>query len=164
MRLTHGTFQRTDVWREGKWLDLWSVVHFLTGVSTAFGLFLSDFGTAASIVIALLAFTAYEFWEAIVKIEETPQNRFMDVVVGMVSFIPTFILLERVPEQYLILSFGGVLTVNVVLAGIGWMASRKADELERRLRIEFAEKQKHLRQRRARFVARMKRGAHIIDK
>src|SRR3989344_7912925 len=83
-------FIRTDMWREGEWLDLWSVVHFLSGMSVGFVIYLMRFDPLASVVIALLLFTTYEMWEAMVHIKETPANRFMDVVVGMVSFTPTF--------------------------------------------------------------------------
>ena len=147
MKLTRdGRFERTDRWREGKWIDLWSVVHFLTGMSLGLGMLLFRFGTTSSVIIVFLLLVAYEMWEAMVKIEETPQNRFMDVVVGMASFLPTFLFLAPALSRYqLILLFGFVLTANVVMATLGWLESRKADELEKKLRAEFME-------RRAQFV------------
>ena len=30
--LHDGVFVRSDIWREGQWLDLWSVVHLLSGI------------------------------------------------------------------------------------------------------------------------------------
>ena len=155
MRLTSdGRFERSDVWREGKWLDLWSVVHVLTGVSTAFGLSIFRFGFLASTLIALLGFIAYELWEAMVKIEETPQNRVMDVVVGAVSFIPAFLLIVPLfPMPQLIVVFSAILSVNIILSYIGWSASRKAEEFERRLRLELRKQRQHFVARRARFRA-----------
>ena len=158
MHLTRdGRFVRTDIWREGKWVDLWSVVHLLSGVSTAFAITWLGFGFAASAVIAFLLFVAYELWEAMVKIHETPQNRSMDVVAGMVSFVPTFFLMQGVPGSSFILMFGLVFTVNVVLATVGWFASRKAEEFEQRLRNEFTVQRERLRERRVRLKAAMKR-------
>lgn len=158
MRLTRdGRFERTDIWREGKWLDLWSVVHLLSGVSVAFSIAWLGFGFPASAVIAFLLFVTYELWEAMVKIEETPQNRSMDVVVGMVSFVPAFFAIQGVPSSSLILTFGLVLTANVVLATFGWLASRKADEFEKRLRSEFEVQRERLRGQRARLRTAIKR-------
>lgn len=165
MHLTRdGRFVRTDIWREGKWVDLWSVVHLLSGVSTSFALALLGFGFFASAVIAFLLFVGYELWEAMVKIAETPQNRSMDVVAGMASFVPAFFLVQGLSGSDFILTFGLVLTANVVLATFGWLASRKAEEFEKRLRGEFLAQREHLREQRLRLRAAMKRRrAHTED-
>lgn len=144
MKLTRdGRFERTDIWREGKWLDLWSVVHFLTGMSLGLGLYFLKLGVPASVIIAFLLLVVYEMWEAMVKIEETPQNRFMDVVVGMASFLPTFFYLAPALSSYhQVLVFGLVLTANVTLSVFGWLESRKADELEAKLRADLLKRRK----------------------
>ncbi|MDP2648497.1 MAG: hypothetical protein Q8P19_01200 [bacterium] len=145
-------FERTDIWREGKWMDLWSVVHFLSGVSVALGLALLGFGTMAAFTISFLMLVAYELWEAMVKIEETPQNRVMDVVVGMVSFAPTFLYFTPILSGNLylyIVVFGIVLAVNIALATFGWLASHKAAALEEKVRTEYAERVERVRARRA---------------
>ena len=162
MHLTRdGKFHRTDIWREGKWVDLWSVVHFLTGVSTALGLSILAFGFPASAVIAFLGFTAYELWEAMVKIEETPQNRAMDVLVGMVSFVPTFLFVAPLfPFWGLFFVFWAVLEVNVALAYFGWDISHKARLLEAKMRLEIAHQRERFIHRRDQFVAdRERRGS-----
>jgi hypothetical protein len=74
-------FIRTDLWREGKWLDLWSVVHFLSGLSLGFGLSFFSFGALPSFLLTVILLIAYELWEAMVRIKEAPTNRVMDVVV-----------------------------------------------------------------------------------
>ncbi len=156
MRLTRdGRFERSDIWREGKWLDLWSVVHLLSGVSAGFALIPLDLGMEASFIIAFLIFVLYETWEAMVKIRETPQNRSMDVVVGMASFVPTFLFSQGLPTTLFILVFGFVLTANITMATFGWTASRKAEEFEHRLRLRLAERRKRIMERRLRRMRRM---------
>jgi hypothetical protein len=142
MHLTRdGRFERTDIWREGKWVDLWSVVHLLSGASMAFIIYRLPFNTVASVVIALLSLTAYEMWEMIVQIQETPMNRFMDIVVGMVSFLPVYFLLApRFSTTLYILVFGFVLTANIVMSVFGWIASQKAAMLEAHLRERYEKK------------------------
>lgn len=133
-----GIFVRTDIWREGEWLDLWSVVHFLSGMSVAFGLYLLHFDAVAAIVIAFLGLTLYEMWEALVKIEETFPNRVMDVVVGMASFVPTyFYLIPHLSTIGFPPVFGGVLMMNIVISALGWRASQKAAQLERTVREKY---------------------------
>ncbi len=146
MQRPHIKFVRTDIWREGTWLDLWSVVHFLSGLSVAIGLSVFHFGFWPTFVIASLLFIAYELWEAMVKIEETPQNRFMDVVVGQVSFLTAWTL--GIPEawtQDFYVVFGMTLAINVAIATVGWQASQKAAELERRMMARFEERRARLR-------------------
>ena len=143
-------FRRTDIWQEGKWLDLWSVVHFLSGISLGLSMQVFPFGALSSIVIGFLLLVGYEMWEAMVKIHETPQNRFMDVVVGMASFVPTFFFLRGLSTPYFVLIFALVLTVNIVFSVFGWRASQKAAELEEKLRVEFMEQRRRMQERRER--------------
>jgi signal transduction histidine kinase len=138
MRLDReGRLVRTDIWREGKYLDLWSVPHFLSGMAVAFGLFFFAFTAKAAFVIAFLLLVAYEMFEVIAKIEETRWNRILDVVVGMASFTPTFLLLPSVPRTWAVAAFVVVVVADSVLSFFGWRASQKAAQLERSLRAEF---------------------------
>jgi hypothetical protein len=151
-------FERTDIWREGKWLDLWSVVHFLSGISVGLGLYFLHFGAFASTDFALLSFIAYEMWETVVHIEEDPTNKFMDVVVGMASFLPSFFLLApELSHASLILTFGSVLVVNVVMSVFGWRASQKAAVLQNRMQAKYAAQRTQLLKHGARLRERFRR-------
>jgi hypothetical protein len=152
MRITEdGLFVRTDIWREGKWVDLWSVVHFLSGMTMGFVASFSNFSRSPAIIIVFLLLVAYEMFEALVKIKETPQNRFMDVVVGMASFLPMYLLITpRLAGDNFALAFLFIFTLNTTLALFGWTASRKAFVLEQKLRAEYEKG-------RAKITARIKR-------
>ena len=132
-------FIRTDIWREGEWLDLWSVVHFLSGMSVGLGFYFLRFDALAAVALALVSFIAYELWERLVGIVETPANGFMDVVVGMASFLPAFFLLAPpLSKPHLVLVFGFIFAINILLSVLGWRASQKAAALEARLRVHYA--------------------------
>lgn len=157
MYLDHrGKFIRTDLWREGKWFDFWSVVHFLSGVAMGFFPRYLRLNAFAAFAIALLALVAYEMFEVIAKIEETPQNRVMDVVVGLASFTPIYFLnptLSLSTSVALCLIF---FSAASILGAIGWHASQKAAVFERNLRAEleaararFEERRQGRRERRA---------------
>lgn len=130
---------RTDIWREGKWLDLWSVVHLLSGISIGLSFYFLHLGIFFSILFALLLMISYELWEIVEQIKETPTNRFMDVIVGMAGFLPAFfILAPPLSTPLLILVFGFIFVANVILSIFGWRASQKAAALQERLRAQFA--------------------------
>lgn len=158
MRTSLNKFERTDIWREGQWLDLWSVVHFLSGILVGFGLYLCHFGGIASFLVALLLLTLYEMWEALVKIEETLSNRFMDVVVGMASFVPTFYLLApRLSMPLFVLVCIGVGALDLTMSTFGWRASQKAAELQHKMHTKFEQERSRLHKQKARLRKRFRR-------
>ena len=150
-------FERTDIWREGTWLDLWSVVHFLSGVSIGFGFYFLPFGVFGSFALAFVSLVAYEMWEVIVHIEEAPTNRMMDVVVGMASFIPTYLFLAPhiVGPSFLIV-FGVLLVANVGFSVVGWQASQKAATLEANMRARYETERTRLKLQKARLRRRFR--------
>ncbi len=153
-------YTRTDVWREGKWIDLWSAVHLLSGASVGFSFYLLKFTGWETAVIALLLFILYEMWEVMVQIAEARTNRFMDVVFGMISFLPTFFLLApSLSLTPLIFIFGLILTINIAGSVFGWMASRKAAVLERKIRLSYQWEREAIRKR----FPRRDRGAKTAE-
>jgi hypothetical protein len=146
-----GRFVRTDIWREGKWVDLWCSVHFLSGISIGIAAPVFNFPHVYTVGIVFLLLVAYELWEAMVKIDETVQNRSMDVVVGMASFLPVYFLTLEVPLVERLYWFALVFGANAALAAMGWYASHKADALEKRLKQRFAKR----RERRLRKAAQL---------
>jgi len=74
-----------DPWREGKYVDLWSLVHVHGGFLVAwllFGLGLSLLPTAA---LTLLALALYEIVEYLADVEEHATNRITDLGFGIVG-------------------------------------------------------------------------------
>ena len=141
-------FERTDIWREGKWLDLWSVVHLLSGISIGLGFYFLRFGALASVALTLVSLIAYEMWEMIVRIEETPTNRFMDVVVGMVGFLPSFFwCAPLLSSASLLRMFALVFVMNITMSVFGWRASQKAAELKARMLVRYARQRARLLKR-----------------
>jgi hypothetical protein len=152
-----GKYERTDIWKEGKWLDLWSVVHFLSGMTIGFVFHLVNLGAVASVIIVFLGLTAYEMWEKIVGIDEAPTNRVMDVVVGMVSFLPVFFYLApALSFTHFILASVLTLTANIVGSVFGWMASQKAAELKKRSRVRYLRQRARVLARAAKLRERMR--------
>lgn len=157
MRFYQGRFIRTDIWREGDYLDLWSVPHFLSGLVLGIALFYLGFDLRAAAVIAFLLLVGYEMFESIAKIEETRANRILDVLVGMSSCIPALIFAPAIAPASLLAIFLIAGTADAVLSFLGWRASQKAAELERNLRAQWRHEREKMRVRRRAFSARLRR-------
>ena len=81
--------KRKDIWREGEYLDLWSVPHFLSGALLACFIYLLHLPFLYATLLATLLLVAYEVFEIyVLDIHESEWNRNLDVVVGLASFIP----------------------------------------------------------------------------
>lgn len=131
-------FKRTDIWREGEWFDLWSVVHFLSGLSIGLGFYFLHVNSFASVALVLVSLIAYEMWERLMQMEETFANGCMDVVVGMLSFLLVFFILAPLVSRAAVpYAFGLVFVANVVLSIFGWRASQKAAALQKRMLVRY---------------------------
>lgn len=150
--LTKRRLIRTDVWREGKWLDLWSVVHVLSGLLLGFFFYYLHIHVILGLLLAVFLLVAYELFEKFVEIYEAPTNRFMDIVVGIAGYIPAFFLISPLlTKKYLVLTFVCMLIVNSVMSIIGWRASQKAAALQKRVHARIAINRQRFKERGAAF-------------
>jgi hypothetical protein len=144
-----GKLIRSDIWREGEYLDLWSVPHLLSGAEVGIFLHFLALPAAAAFMIAFLVFVIYEMWEVMMKIEETRANRALDVVVGMTSCIPAFFLAPHIAAMRLVGVFVVIGAADIALSTFGWRASQKASALEAKWRAELEHQRALIRARKA---------------
>lgn len=142
---------RTDIWREGAYLDLWSVPHFLSGLVLGLALFFTGLPLVYAFVSALVLLVLYEMWEAWVQIEETRWNRVLDVVVGMTSCTLALIYAPVLTFDQVVFVCVTAVLLDIGLSYSGWRASQKAAIFEAEVRREIAE-------RRQRILARVRGG------
>lgn len=143
------------MWREGEYLDLWSVPHFLSGVALALAMRYVGFDVLPTFVVAFLLLVGYEMFEALAKIEETRWNRTLDVVVGLVSFTPTYLLSASFAAADIVPAFALVAGIDGALSFIGWRASQKAIVLETKLRAEIEGQREKMQERGERIKAKL---------
>lgn len=152
-----GTFERNDIWREGEYLDLWSVPHFLSGILVGLTLFFLGFSRYDATVIAVLLLCAYEIFEYVAGIDETRSNAILDVVVGVASCVPALYYAPLLPREDVIAAYVALGAADAVLSFLGWGASRKASVLERKLRAEWQHERAAMRKRRLALERRLRR-------
>lgn len=157
MRFTpEGRLIREDVWREGEYLDLWSVPHFLSGLATGLGLHLLGLGMLTGVLVTFVLLSAYELFEYIVNIEEGRANAILDIVVGMASAVPALAYAPQLPYERILFIFALVLIADGILSFLGWRESQKAAALERRVRQELKRNRERLFERRRRLIRRLR--------
>lgn len=120
---------KKDKWIGGKYIDLWSLVHFLAG--TLWGFFPSLFGLSVILVFpALLAVAvSWEFFELHHGITEKKSNSLSDITVSIVGFVLVYvgILFTGIEGTVIVFLVNINLLSGVFLSILGWSAYRKRD-------------------------------------
>lgn len=76
-----------DIWKHGTYIDLWSLVHFLSGALLASLFYKLQYGFVLSLVLSTLLLLAWEVFEWIKKIIEPSINVGMDIIIGVIGFL-----------------------------------------------------------------------------
>lgn len=79
-----------DLWRDRKYVDLWSAVHFTAGVNIGLLLVFPDVSFIWSVTICLILLIFWEIVEINVGIYELWQNRVVDIIIGLAGFFPAY--------------------------------------------------------------------------
>ncbi len=75
------------IWKNGKYLDLWSVNHVLAGSVIAWPLYKLGVPVVYNFGLAMLLIVGWEIYEIIYNIRETWQNRATDIITGIIGFV-----------------------------------------------------------------------------
>lgn len=114
-----------DFW-EGKYFDLWSITHFVSGVIFAFILIYLGFELAEAMIIVIIAGFLWELFEYFLKMKEKKTNRMTDVLFMVVGFklfydfLPEFF--EQTYEIPFFYLFSIILSIYIILCFLGWKA------------------------------------------
>ncbi len=112
-------------WQEGRYWDLWMIVHGLTGTIAACVLAWFALPAMYAYPLILLVLTGWEIGEMAFGIKEELENWVLDIVFGMLGF--WFVYEKVLPgmSPIEIAGVGGVLLFfNTFFAFMGWRAYR----------------------------------------
>ncbi len=114
-------------WKEGKYWDLWMIVHFWSGVVIALIIPFIKAPQELLVGIAFLGLLAWELVEYFFDIHEVIENRILDIVFGLAGLL--LVTKYVVPElkQASAVGWGLMIAfvVLVVLGFFGWRAYKK---------------------------------------
>ena len=75
-----------DIWKHGKYLDLWSLVHFLSGFVLGGLFYWLGFDLMWAFIYSTLLLILWEVFEFFIKIIEPSVNVTLDILVGIIGF------------------------------------------------------------------------------
>ena len=114
----------TTTWEEGRFFDLWMVVHFLSGLSGGLSNVLFGLSTLGVYALGASLLIAWELVEFARGIRETWENRALDLVVGVAGIAVAQAAAARLDRPWEYAAFG-VSAVAFVLGTVrGWLAYR----------------------------------------
>ena len=80
--------KNTDLWAEGKYIDLWTIPHIMAGIILAGLINLFGVHFWLNIIISTLIMIGWEFFELYaLDVHEQFTNKIMDVVTGIFGFL-----------------------------------------------------------------------------
>ncbi len=110
---------------EGRYFDLWMLVHCLGGVTGGFSNVFFGLSSTSVYLVGALLMIAWEVLEYTQGIRESPINRVVDVVVGLVGVAGALWLAGRLGTSAERIAFA----VSALIFGLGglfgWRARRK---------------------------------------
>lgn len=102
-------------WNEGRFFDLWMFVHVLAGIAGGFVNVFFGLTNAQVILLGLLLMALWEVGELSIGVFESPMNRFIDIVVGLVGIMIALWMAPHVAPM----AQRGIFAVTTSLALIG---------------------------------------------
>lgn len=72
-------------WNEGRYFDLWMFVHLLAGIAGGFVNVFTGLANRQVMLLGLLLMVLWEVGEVAIGVFESPLNRCLDILVGMLG-------------------------------------------------------------------------------
>jgi uncharacterized membrane protein YeaQ/YmgE (transglycosylase-associated protein family) len=113
-----------DIWKHGTYVDMWSVVHVLSGFLLAALFYKTGYRLVPALVSSALLLIAWEAFEWLAKIIEPSINVAVDIVVGLIGFsvgVMIFYILGKPFEIY----FYPILILTIALSVWGFIDFKK---------------------------------------
>mgnify|MGYP001615761525 CR=1 FL=1 len=118
---------------EGKYWDLWMIVHFCSGVVKAYIMPFIDAPRNLLIGIAFFGMVTWEAIEYFFDIHEVIENRILDIIFGLTGLLLVSnhvvpYLAEKAPMTW---ALAGALVVLIILLLLGWKAYEKRSQTKK---------------------------------
>lgn len=118
-------------WSHGRYLDLWSFVHFTTGIILGVFASLFSLNEIFSFMVIISLLILYEGIEILGKVSEGPWNILLDIIVGGLGSAFVIFWLGEITTKR---NMAGILSLSIAIAlllvSLGWknFLKRKAKD------------------------------------
>lgn len=111
----------TPVWSHGKYLDYWSLIHFLTGLILGIGALFASEERFLSLILIFILLIIYEILENKTEVSENIENIALDVIIGSVGgAIALFLLPLAMSTDSILATLILVIILGIFLVSQGW--------------------------------------------
>lgn len=120
-------------WEQG-YIDLWSIIHFLSGAVWAFLPFILNLPPVQAFCISAGSLIAWEIIEVYKKVLEPLSNRILDIVVGIVGYWGLYYVLAYLePSVYAAIVYLVIFSLALLgLSSFAWFSySKYKDSFEK---------------------------------
>ena len=109
---------------EGRFWDLWAFTHILAGVVLGLFFELLELGFFVGFVVSAGIMIVWEIGEIFFKIEETGENRVLDVLYGVIAYSLTYSIAVPMSPWLVGLALGFFAVLKGAIEYKGWKAYR----------------------------------------
>lgn len=110
---------------EGRYFDLWMLVHFVAGVAGGFSNVMFALERVWVFALAFAVMLLWEFAEYLNGVREALSNRVVDIVVGMLGLWLALLLSQRLTPRWQWVGFLSTAAIGVVGMAFGVRAYRR---------------------------------------
>lgn len=115
---------KKDLWAEGKWIDFWTINHFLSGVVLGIAFYFFEVSLLWSFILTTFIFITWEIVEYVLKWEKMTNQAsdFLANYLGYITFIFFYYALEKPFNSKVEIA---IVTVFILLEIWGFYAYRR---------------------------------------
>ena len=113
-----------DIWQDGRYLDVWSVVHTISGFLVGGFLIILGVSFWSGLGIATILFIIWEVYEVLIGNIETLSNRIVDVIIAVIGYLIAWAFYGQVKtekhKKTALLVLKILVVVSIILNIWGW--------------------------------------------
>jgi hypothetical protein len=112
-------------WREGRFFDLWMLVHFGSGVAGGFSNVFFGLSPLGVYIVATTMMVLWELGEYLMGVREAISNCLLDIVVGLAGVQLALWIAAPLPRRGRVIAFIVSFGLALVLGTLGMIAFRR---------------------------------------
>lgn len=110
-----------DIWKHGKYVDTWSIIHFLSGFLLCSIFYVLGYEFMPAMLLSIVLLLVWEVFEWSLTILEPSVNVMMDIIIGLAGFLMGGFLYYFLNKPFETYYFLATLVVTALLSLWGFL-------------------------------------------